>query len=574
MTDIRKISRDSTIENASFVVCDVETTGMSAVHNRITEIALIKIKDEEIIDTYTTLINPGQHIPYGITQLTGISNEDVFDKPSFSEVSDKILKFIDNNKTNEIIFTGHNVNFDYSFLSESFKRLDKPLYLNYKTLCTCKLARRILKSLKSKSLGNVASHLGIKIKQKHRAYDDTLATAKILMYFLEKLSDEYEIETTEELLKFQNSKIFTESNRPAALKRINIELKDIPKEPGVYFMRSSSNEIIYIGKAKCLKDRVSSYFRHNDNISFKIRKLLTSVRKVEFNITDSELSALILESKMIKKYKPRFNTAIKRFRFHPFLKFDVQNEFPKLNSVYEIENDGAYYYGPFLSKGTVRYIYKEIYETYQLRKCEDKTIKANLNNSNCLYFDIGKCEAPCNLTIQPQQYRDEVNKVHKFIISEGSNSITGRLRNRMNLYSENEDYENAALYRDRLNDIQRVMSYQKVITSAINNKRIIIKCDNENKRELFFIQNGKLVKTITLDRNDIYNQASLTDDLKEIIETLYFSLNKYVKHKFSQEELDEIKVISNWLALNRDRNSFLELNDEYNVEKLIHFCLK
>lgn len=570
----KKLEIKNTLDNTTFIVCDVETTGMSAVHNRITEIALIKIRDEEIIETYTTLINPGQHIPYGITQLTGITNEDVFDKPSFSEISDKVFKFINDKNAEEIIFTGHNVNFDFSFLSESFKRLEKPVYINYKTLCTCKLARRLLKSLKSKSLGNVANHLGIKIRKKHRAYDDTLATAKILIHFLKELYEDFEIETSDEILKFQNSKIFNENNRPAALKRVNIVLKDIPKEPGVYYMRSSSNEIIYIGKAKCLKDRVSSYFRHNDNISFKIRKLLTSVRKVEFNITDSELSALILESKMIKKYKPRFNTAIKRFRFHPFLKFDVQNEFPKLNSVYEIENDGAYYYGPFMSKGTVRYISKEIYDKYQLRKCEDKTIKAKVTNSNCLYFDIGKCEAPCNLTIQPQQYRDEVNKVHRYIISEGSNSVTGRLRNQMNRFSDNEDFENAALYRDRLNDIQRVMSYQKVITSAINNKRIIIKCDNENKRELFFIQNGKLVKTITLDKENIYNQSEIAEDLREIIETLYFSLNKFVKHKFSQEELDEIKVISNWLALNRDKNTFLELNEKHNLEQLTAFCLK
>ena len=381
---------NNSIDDTTFVVCDVETTGMSAKFNRITEIALIKIRNEEIIDKYTTLINPGQHIPYGISQLTGISNDDVFDKPPFEKIASKVKDFILNNNGSETIFTGHNVNFDYNFISESFKRLDEPVYLNLKTLCTCKLSRRLLRSLKSKSLGNVASHLNIKIRKKHRAYDDTLATAKILLHFLHELQEEYEYESIDEVLKFQNSKIFTGDNRPAALKRVNIALKDIPRDPGVYFMRSSSNEIIYIGKAKSLKDRVSTYFRHNDNLSYKIRRLLASVRKIEFEITDSELSALILESRMIKKYKPRFNTAIKRFRFHPFLKFDVQNEFPKLDAVYEIENDGSYYYGPFGSKGTVRSIHKEIYERFKLRKCEDKIIKASEKNSNCMYFDIGK----------------------------------------------------------------------------------------------------------------------------------------------------------------------------------------
>ena len=569
-----KSENKNTFENTTFIVCDVETTGMSAVHNRITEIALIKVRDEEIIETYTTLVNPGQHIPYGITQLTGISNEDVFDKPQFSEISDKVLEFINDKNAEEIIFTGHNVNFDFSFLSESFRRLDKPLYINYKTLCTCKLARRQLRHLKSKSLGNVAEHLGIKIKKKHRAYDDTLATAKIMIHFIRELQDEYELETPEDVLRFQNSKIYSGENRPLALKRVNINLKDIPKDPGVYYMRSSSNEIIYIGKAKCLKDRVSSYFRHNDNLSYKIKKLLTSVRKLEFEITDSELSALILESKMIKKYKPRFNTAIKRFRFHPFLKFDVQNEFPKLDTVYEIENDGAYYYGPFSSRGTVRHIYKDIYDSFKIRKCEDRTIKASKEKPNCMYFDIGKCDAPCNLTIPKEDYRNEVDRVHRFIIDETKNSAMGVLRKLMDESAENEDYEKAALLRDRISDVQKVMSYRKVITSAINNKRIIIKCDNENKRELFFIQNGKLMKTVTLNRDDDFDQRPVTEELSDIIELLYFSLNKFVKHKYSQEELDEIKVISNWLALNRDRNSSIELGDENNIEGLIKFCLK
>lgn len=562
------------IENTTFVVCDVETTGMSSRYNRITEIALIKIRNDEILDTYTTLVNPGQHIPYGITQLTGISNEDVFDKPAFKEIAPKVEDFIKNNNGSEVVFTGHNVNFDYSFVSESFKSLDTPVHLNVKTLCTCKLSRRLLRNLSSKSLGNVAKHLNINIRKKHRAYDDTLATAKILMHFIQILQDEYEYETVDEIIRFQNSKIFNEKQRPAALKRVNLSLKDIPKDPGVYYMRSSSNEIIYIGKAKCLKDRVSSYFRHNDNLSYKIRRLLTSVRKVEFEVTDSELSALILESKMIKKYKPRFNTAIKRFRFHPFLKFDVQNEFPKLDSVYEIENDNAYYYGPFMSKGTVRYIHKEIYDRFKLRKCEDKSIKANKNNSNCMYFDIGKCDAPCNLTIPQSKYRNEVNKVHKYIISEGSNSITGTLRVQMNNNAEKENFEKAALYRDRLADIVKVMSYQKVITSAINNKKIIIKCDNDSKRELFFIQNGKLAKTITINRDDNFDQRSLSEEISEVIDTLYFSLNKFVKHKFSQVELDEIKVISNWLALNRDRNTFLELNEKHTLKSMIDFCLR
>ncbi|MDD5360680.1 MAG: exonuclease domain-containing protein [Ignavibacteria bacterium] len=569
-----KDKKKTELTDTTFIVCDVETTGLSPHTSRMTEIALIKIRYDEIIDTYTTLINPGQHIPAGITQLTGITNEDVFDKPPFEEIAKDVLNFMKDGESDNVIFTGHNVGFDYSFLAESFKRCGEEYDFNYQTLCTCKLARRILRKLKSKSLGNVAAHFGIKQKRRHRAYDDTLATAKILSEFLEILQDEYEFETIEEVIKFQNTKIYSGENRPAALKRIKIELKDIPTDPGVYFMKSTSGENLYIGKAKSLRERLSSYFRHNDNLSYKIKRLLTNIRALEWVITDSELSALILESKMIKKHKPRFNTAIKRFRHHPFLKLDIQNEFPKVEAVYEIENDGAYYYGPFTSKGTIRQIYKTVYEEFKLRKCEDKKIKASDKNSNCMYFDIGKCSAPCTSTISKSDYLTEVEKVHNHIIGSGKNSAVGVIKTLMLDYAENEEYERAALLRDRLHDIQKVMSYQKVITSAINDKKIIIKCDNEDKREIFFIHNGKLMRTITLHRNDDFDQRDAVEEITDIVESLYFSLNKFAKHKFTQEELDEIKVISNWLALNRDRNSFLEISENHNVEQLIQFTLK
>ncbi|MCE1166194.1 MAG: UvrB/UvrC motif-containing protein, partial [Bacteroidetes bacterium] len=177
------------------------------------------------------------------------------------------------------------------------------------------------------------------------------------------------------------------------------------------------------------------------------------------------------------------------------------------------------------------------------------------------------------MTIPKSEYLKEVDKVHNYIIGEGKKSAVGVLKTLMLEHAENEEYERAALLRDRLQDIQKVMSYQKVITSAINDKRIIIKCDNEDKREVFFIHNGKLMRTITLRRNDDFDQRDAKEEIADIIESLYFSLNKFAKHKYSQQELDEIKVISNWLALNRDRNSFVELNEKHNPDELLRFTL-
>lgn len=561
---------NSNIFDTTFVVCDIETTGLSPVVNRITEIALIKVHNGEIIEKYSTLINPGQHIPREITYLTGITNEDVIDKPAFNDVAKKIKSFFTSaGETENVIFTGHNVSFDYKFLFHSFHRAG--MEFNFKTLCTCKLARRLLKRLKSKSLKNVAGHFDIKFDKLHRAYDDALITAKVLDRFIEILTNDYEMDSTEDILTFQNSKIYNKENQSPVLKKLKLSNKSFPTLPGVYFMKARSGEIIYIGKAKNLRERLSSYFRYNSEMPDKVKRMIRNIHSIEFEVTHSELSALILESKLIKQNKPRFNSAIKRFRFHPFLKIDVQNEFPKIEKVYEIENDGAYYYGPFSSGLTVNKLLKDINDSFKLRKCESKNFNPSPAHSTCMYHDIGKCNAPCNFNQTKKDYEKEVLKVHNFITSLEMNSARKLYEERMNEYSNNLEYERAAFTRDRLNDISKVMSYQKVITSAINDKKIIIKCKNQNSREIFFIQNGKLIKTYAVDYENEFNRTDFIEEITLTADYLFFSLSRYVKHKFNRYELDEIKVISNWLALNRDKNSVLEINENHSVNDIVKF---
>ncbi len=564
-----KESQGLNIFDTTFIVCDVETTGLSPVNNRITEIALIKVHNGEIIDKFTTLINPQQYIPREITNLTGISNEDVIKKRAFAEASEEIISFFGQNEESKIIFTGHNAGFDYKFLLHSFLRIEKSF--NFKILCTCKLARRVLKRLRSKSLVNVASYFSINTTRNHRAYDDALATAKILLNFLNILTEEYEYEYIEEVLKFQNCKIYNNENRSPVLKRLNLTLKDFPKSPGVYFMKGKDGEILYIGKAKNLRERLSSYFRYNSELPKKLRRLLNNIAAVEYEITNSELSALILESKLIKKNKPRFNSAIKRFRFHPFLKIDINNDYPRIEKVYEIENDGANYYGPFQSGLTVNKLLKDISEDFKLRKCDYKNLKPSNEHPTCMYREIGKCNAPCNFSQSKNQYQEEVIKVHNFITSLEKNSALKLYEMRMLEFSERMEFERAAFVRDRLNDIQKVMRYQKVITSAINDKKIIIKCKSEIGKEIFFIQNGKLMKTYLIQSDNEFDQSDIFDELTDTTEYLFFSLSKYVKHKFNNFELDEIKVISNWLALNRDRNSVMEIKDWNSRNDVINF---
>jgi DNA polymerase III subunit epsilon len=562
-----KNSKSENIFDTNFIVCDVETTGLSSTNNRVIEIAMIKVHNGEIKEKISSLINPMQHIPREITYLTGITNEDVLDKPTFGEFAYNIVDFMKCDDDSVPVFTGHNVSFDYKFLTEEFKRCGERF--DQRTLCTCKLARRLLRRLKSKSLINVAEYYNIGFSNYHRAYDDTLATAKILLIFLDMLNEKYEYETIDEIIRFQNTKIYKDENSSPILKKLGISLKQFPNEPGVYFMRSRSGEILYIGKAKNLKERISSYFRFNSEIPVKMKKLLRNIYSIDYEITGSELSALILESNLIKKNKPRYNSAIKRFRFYPYLKIDVQNEFPKIEKVYEIENDGANYYGPFRSGLTVNKLIKEINLNFKLRKCDFKKLKPDNNHSTCMYYDIGRCNAPCNLTQSKVQYKNEVLRVHSYITSLEKNSVRILYKNMMQEFAGKMEFERAAFLRDRLDDIQKVLNCHEVITSAINDKKIIIKCRSEKITELFFIQNGKLINTYKIDKH--FDQRSIVDELSETAEYLFFSLSKYVKHKFNAFERDEIKVISNWLAQNHDKNSVMEIHEDHTQEDVMRF---
>lgn len=276
---IKKNILSQDIKNSVFIVTDVETTGLNPFIHRITEIALLKVFNGEIIDEYSALIDPCQFIPPHIIHLTGITNEMVYGKPKFNEIIPDIKNFIgcDNgdpvHENSAIILAGHNISFDRKFIDSSFTRAGAAK-LNIKPLCTCRLARRLHRSLPSKSLSSLSKFLGITNKNQHRAMGDARAAALIMIDFLDKLVEEYEIETIDEILSFQYRKVYDVEKISKRLREIKVDLKHIPRKPGVYYFYSKNGTLLYVGKAKDLKDRVSSYFYHNTSHSRKVKNLI------------------------------------------------------------------------------------------------------------------------------------------------------------------------------------------------------------------------------------------------------------------------------------------------------------
>ena len=193
------ISNNSLIQEVEFSVLDFETTGTSGAKNRAIEIGIVKVKDYKILDSFQTFINPGCSVPYYITNLTGITNEDVHDAPFFEDITSQIVDFI-----GDSILVAHNMPFDYSFLKNEFLRADLIVPQN-QTMCTLKLARKLYPELKSKSLGNLVKHFGIKHKNVHRALGDAMVTAKLLIKMITQLAEDQNITKINELLAYQTT---------------------------------------------------------------------------------------------------------------------------------------------------------------------------------------------------------------------------------------------------------------------------------------------------------------------------------------------------------------------------------
>ena len=283
-----------------YAIVDVETTGGMPRRDKITEIAILIHDGTKVIDQFDTLINPERSIPTEITRITGITNDMVQDAPKFYEVAKDIIEIMD-----KTIFVAHNVRFDYSFIKEEFQQLG--FTFTKRQLCTVKLSRRAFPGLDSYSLGNLIRHFGISVNNRHRALDDTVATAEIFTTILE---DKIDAEEIKEMINLG----IKESQLP---KGISIEgLHHLPETPGVYYFYNKDGRVVYVGKAKNIKSRV---FQHFNKITRKAAKIYRSVDSITFEETGNELAALLLEAREIKELQPEINKAMRRKDFQYFL---------------------------------------------------------------------------------------------------------------------------------------------------------------------------------------------------------------------------------------------------------------
>lgn len=389
-----------------YAIIDIETTGGSPKRDKITEIAIFIHNGTEILDEFTTLVNPEKLIPPYITQLTGITNEMVEGAPKFYEVAKRIVELTENN-----IFVAHNVNFDYRFIQSEFERLGYAF--SRKKICTVKLSRKLVPSRRSYSLGNVCRDLGISIEGRHRAAGDALATVKLLEILI---GINGEAPETDNILL------------PSVLASINPALdpnfiRNLPGQVGVYYFINDENDIVYIGKSKNIHERVLSHF-HN-NRSKRAIEMKNQITDISYELTGSELVALLLESREIKKFKPKYNRAQRRTaNSWGIYTSNDENGYLNIRIDKNLVKNGL----PVMSFKSQVVAKEKLYKLIDQYNLCQKLCGLYDSPSACFHYQIGECNGACNGEEPAEVYNKRVinalkeyklNKKNILIIDKG-----------------------------------------------------------------------------------------------------------------------------------------------------------
>lgn len=324
---------------------------------------------------------------------------------------------------------------------------------------------------------------------------------------------------------------------------IEEELKKLPDKPGVYVMKNKNNEIIYVGKAISLKNRVRQYFRKNEKTA-RIEKMVSLIDHFEYIVVDNEAEALILECNLIKKNKPKFNVLLKDDKTYPYIKIDLKSDYPGVYITRRITNDGSKYFGPYANPGAAKEMLDFIKQKYKIRQC--KNLKKR--DRPCLNYHINRCLAPCMGYITKEEYKKQINEIIDLLDGK-TDKIIKELEKQMEEASKRLEYEKAANLRDKIQAIKRVSEKQKVSNIPENNIDVIgiAKSELQTCIEIFFVRGSKMIGR----EHYFYSELKDMDD-KEILSGFikqYYLDNPNIPNKIMiKEEIEDKEIIEQWLS--------------------------
>lgn len=332
-------------------------------------------------------------------------------------------------------------------------------------------------------------------------------------------------------------------------------LANLPEEPGVYIMKNKDGKVIYVGKAKVLKNRVKQYFLNTSSHTQKVRAMVSNIHTFEYIITDSEVEALILECNLIKKYKPYYNILLKDDKNFPYIKVTVNEDYPKLEFTRKLCKDGAKYFGPYMNSFSVRELIDMVNKLYKIPDCNINLPRDIGKKRMCLNAHINQCVAPCVNNISKEDYRSIISKACQFL--EGDHTeLLSSLEKEMEDASVNLEFEKAALLRDKILSIKQLEEKQKIISERQIDEDVIgfYRYNNKTFAEVFFIRSGILLgrHNSVIDKTEDCSDSELAADF---IKQFYDEASYIPKFIYLSVDSSEYDLLSQWLTVKTGRKT-------------------
>ncbi len=341
--------------------------------------------------------------------------------------------------------------------------------------------------------------------------------------------------------------------------KLKKRIKNLPQTPGVYIMRDKDGKVIYVGKALVLKNRVSSYFRKEAQKYAKVAAMVSHIDDFEYIITDTELEALILECNLIKKYRPYYNIMLKDDKHFPYVRVDLNEPFPRVTVVRSVKDDGAKYYGPFIAAHVIRDVLDQVYRLYPLRSCNNDIPRMIARGERpCLNYEMGRCIGPCTGKVSKEEY-DELVKEVIGVVSGSNSKIRKELVRKMNEASENMNFEQAALMRDRIALIDRIREKQRAGFPNLDDKDVfaVEKGLKTAVVQAFLFRDGKLLYAQKYYFD--YDGEPLSEIMGQFIQQYYAEKSGIPKHIYVLPRPDGSDLLMEWLS--EKRGSRVEIRE-------------
>lgn len=361
---------------------------------------------------------------------------------------------------------------------------------------------------------------------------------------------------------------------------IEEELKKLPAKPGVYIMHGEKDEIIYVGKAVSLKNRVRQYFQSSRNKGVKIEQMVTHITRFEYIITDSELEALVLESNLIKEHRPKYNTMLKDDKSYPFIKVTVQEAYPRVLFARRMKKDKNRYFGPYTSAGAVKDVIELVRKLYQVRSCSRTLPRDCKKDRPCLYYHMKQCAGPCTGEVSQEDYRENIQKVLRFLNGDFQDTVS-QLTEKMQKASEEMRFEDAAECRDLIQSIQKIGERQKITAYGEEDRDIIAVAMDESLDlreqdavvQIFFMRSGKMI-----GRDHYYLRVAKGDTREQVLSSFlkqFYAGTPFIPREIMlQTDVEDREIIEEWLSTRRRQKVHILVPKKGSKEKLVELALE